>query len=141
MLFIIFFLVLLTFKYIFFLLNFELEYKLLSYKIHNTLISGSHMYILKTMLLYENLLCIYDVIMIYLKICWFYFSFVFFSRLIQTWNMQRLIGGTSHWNKIWMSTSTVQKTWLFKKKNRQLTILLEIPNLSHTVNIKKWGKR
>lgn len=96
------------------------------------------------MLLYENLLCIYDVIMIYLKICWFYFSFVFFLRLIQTWNIQRLIGGTSHWNKIWMSTSTVQKTWLFIKKkikkNRQLTILLEIPNLSHTVNIKKWGK-
>lgn len=73
------------------------------------------------MLLYENLLCIYDVIMIYLKICWFYFSFVFFSRLIQTWNIQRLIGGTSHWNKIWMSTSTVQKTWLFKKKKKKST--------------------
>lgn len=41
---------------------------------------------------------------------------VFFSRLIQTSNIQRLIGGTSHWNKIWMSTSTVQKTWLFIKK-------------------------
>lgn len=40
----IFFLVLLTFKYIFFL-NFELEYKLLSYKIQNTLLYGSHMYI------------------------------------------------------------------------------------------------
>lgn len=33
------------------------------------------------MLLYEHLLCIYDVIMIYLKICWFYFSFFFFFKI------------------------------------------------------------
>lgn len=49
------------------------------------------------------------------------FFFCFFLRLIQTWNIQRLIGGTSHWNKIWMSTSTVQKTWLFKKKKKKST--------------------
>lgn len=68
------------------------------------------------MLLYENLLCIYDVVMIYLKICWFYFSFVFFSRLIQTWNIQRLIGGTSHWNKIWMTLQLFRKPDCLKKK-------------------------
>lgn len=52
------------------------------------------------------------------------FLFCFFSRLIQTWNIQRLIGGVKHWNKIWMSTSTVQKTWLFVKKKKSTTCFI-----------------
>lgn len=96
------------------------------------------------MFLYENLLCLYDVIMIYLKICWFYFIFFIF---FQDWYRHEIYSALSVEQAIetkygWALQLFRKLDCLFKKNKKSTTDYITRnskfkPHCQH----KKWGKR